>query len=180
MSRTDKRKKISLKQFSDGVILFAGLMVLAVSLMVSYDVLMRYFLDEPQLFVDDLSSYLLVAIIFMGAGPVFYRGGHIRVDLLTGLLKSKMQRRLRVVTLFLGIAFLAIVTYQTMISTITAFQTGRVSAVMNYPLWYGMIFIPIGSLLLVFFMLVQVVMELRGVPPESETDRQEAFTEISH
>jgi TRAP-type C4-dicarboxylate transport system permease small subunit len=44
-----------------------------------------------------------------------------------------------------------------MISTITAFQTGRVSAVMNYPLWIGMSFIPIGSILLLFYILIDFV-----------------------
>jgi len=156
--------------------LLTGLGVLAMTLMVSYDVLMRYFLDQPQLFVDDLTSFLLVAVIFLGAGPVFYRGGHIRVDLVTSRLRPRVQSRLRVATLFIGIALLGIVIYQTALSTLAAFQTGRVSAVMNYPLWTGMIFIPLGLVLMVFFMAVQLVKELRGEP---RADRQGAPTETS-
>ena len=124
-----------LERFSERIILITGLGVLAITLLVSYDVLMRYFLDEPQLFVDDLTSFLLVAVIFLGTGPVFYKGGHIRVDLVTSRLKPKTQSRLRVVTLSIGIALLGVVIYETMVSTVAAFQTGRVSAVMAYPLW---------------------------------------------
>lgn len=156
MNQDYNRKKTGLMQFSDWVTLITGLMVLFITIMVSYDVLMRYFFDEPQLFVDDLTSFVLVAIIFLGAGPVFYRGGHIRVDLLTSHLKSKTQKQLRAITLLIGITFLGIVTYQTVVSTITAFQTGRVTSVMNYPLWIGMLFVPIGSMLLLFFMFVEL------------------------
>lgn len=158
----DSDRTNGLERFSERIILLTGLAVLAMTLMVSYDVLMRYFLDQPQLFVDDLTSFLLVAVIFLGAGPVFYRGGHIRVDLVTNRLKPRTQSRMRVITLFIGIVLLGIVIYETMVSTMGAFQTGRVSAVMNYPLWTGMIFIPLGLILMVFFMAVELVKEMKG------------------
>ncbi len=174
---TSKDKRNGLERFSERIILLTGIGVLAMTLMVSYDVLMRYFLDDPQLFVDDLTSFLLVAIIFLGAGPVFYKGGHIRIDLVTSRLKTKTQSRMRVFTLFIGIALLGIVIYQTMVSTVAAFQTGRVSAVMNYPLWTGMIFIPLGLSLMIFFMVVELIKTLKG---KAEKDKEEATLEISH
>jgi TRAP-type C4-dicarboxylate transport system permease small subunit len=174
---TDSDKRNGLERFSERIVLLTGLGVLAITLMVSYDVLMRYFLDDPQLFVDDLTSFLLVAIIFLGAGPVFYKGGHIRIDLVTSRLKSKTQSRMRVITLFIGIAFLFIVIYETMVSTVAAFQTGRVSAVMNYPLWAGMIFIPLGLILMAFFMGVQLVKEMKG---KAEKGPEDISMEISH
>ena len=93
ITHPDTRMRTGLERFSERIILITGLGVLAITLMVSYDVLMRYFLDMPQLFVDDLSSFLLVGIIFLGTGPVFYKGGHIRVDLVTSRLKSRTQSR---------------------------------------------------------------------------------------
>ena len=180
ISPMDSKKRNVLERFSEWIILLTGLAVLAMTLMVSYDVLMRYFLAEPQLFVDDLTSFLLVAMIFLGAGPVFYRGGHIRIDLVTSHLKSKTQRRMRVITLFMGIAFLIIVIYETMVSTVSALQTGRVSAVMNYPLWVGMIFIPLGLILMVFFMGVQLVNEMKGKVEKGREDAKDISMEISH
>ncbi len=174
---TDRKKRNGLERLSEWIILLTGLAVLAMTLMVSYDVLMRYFLGEPQLFVDDLTSFLLVAMIFLGAGPVFYKGGHIRIDLVTSHLKSKTQSRMRVITLFMGIAFLVVVIYETMVSTISALQTGRVSAVMNYPLWVAMIFIPLGLILMVFFMGVQLVNEMKG---KIEKGHEDIPMEISH
>jgi len=177
---TDSDKRSGLERFSERIVLLTGVGVLAMTLMVSYDVLMRYFLDDPQLFVDDLTSFLLVAIIFLGAGPVFYKGGHIRIDLVTSRLKTKTQSRLRVITLSIGIVLLGIVIYETMVSTVAAFQTGRVSAVMNYPLWVGMVFIPLGLILMTFFMGVELAKELKGRGEKGQEGRKDISSEISH
>lgn len=170
--------KTGLERFSERTILITGLGVLVITLLVSYDVLMRYFLDMPQLFVDDLTSFLLVGIIFLGTGPVFYKGGHIRVDLVTSRLKSRTQARLRIITLIIGIFLLGIVAYETAISTVSAFQTGRVSAVMVYPLWIAMAFIPLGLILMAFFMTVELVKQAKGRAENGHA--KEVSTEISH
>ena len=47
---------------------------------------MRYFFNEPQLFVDELASFLELLVVFGGAAYTFRAGGHVRVDLLTAHL----------------------------------------------------------------------------------------------
>ena len=180
ITRTDRDKKTGLERFSERIILISGLGVLAIALLVTYDVLLRFFLNEPQLFVDDLSSFLLVPIIFLGTGPTFFRGGHIRVDLLTNRFKPKAQRRLRIVTLFIGLALLVLIAYETLVSTVVAFETGRVSAVMNYPLWVAMVFIPLGLGLMALFMAVGLVKHVRDKGGKSRESPQDNSTEISH
>jgi TRAP-type transport system small permease protein len=180
MSQPDGPKNMGLGQFSEWITLITGLGVLAITLMVSFDVLMRYFLDEPQLFIDELTSFILVGVIFLGTGPVFYKGGHIRVDLVTSHLKPKTQRGLKVVTLLIGIALLGIITYETMVSTIMALKTGRVSAVMAYPLWIAMFFVPLGLILMSFFMVVGLVKEMRGKEGKDPRGPKDISTEISH
>lgn len=141
---------------------------------------MRYLLDQPQLFVDDLTCFLLVAVIFLGTAPTFYKGGHIRVDLVTSRLKPKSQTRLRAITLVIGIVLLGMIAYETMVSTLVAFQTDRVSAVMNYPLWIGMLFIPLGLILMAFFMAVGLVKETRAKREKSREEPKDISSEISH
>ena len=74
MNGSDPSPNSILARLSDGVILVSGLAVLAITLLISFDVLMRYFLDQPQLFVDELTSFLLVGVIFWGTAPTFFRG----------------------------------------------------------------------------------------------------------
>jgi C4-dicarboxylate transporter, DctQ subunit len=154
-----------------------GVVTLVITLLISYDVLMRYFFDAPQLFVDELASYLQILIIFGGLAYTFISGGHVRVDLLTANISPVRRARLRVVTLFIGCVLILIVTWVTLQTTLTAIDYGRLSAVMLYPLWLPMIFIPIGLVLLAAAMIAALVRQVRRLlgPP---ADRDEVRLEL--
>ena len=140
----------------------AGFAALAIVLLISFDVLMRYFFNRPQLFVDELASFLEVLIIFGGLAYTFRVGGHVRVDLVTAHLPPPARAWLRIVTLALGLAFLTVVMWVTGQSTLTAWRYGRVSAVMLYPLWLPMLLIPAGLGLMAIAMLVTLGRQLRA------------------
>jgi len=133
--------------------LLSGLATLALVLLISFDVLMRYFLNRPQLIVDEVAPYLLLIVIFGAAAQTFRIGGHVRVDLITSLLPGAVRAWLRAFNLALGILFLSVVIWVTTQSALTAFRYGRVSAVMLYPLWVPMLMIPAGLLIMALCML---------------------------
>ncbi len=141
----------------------AGLAVLAIVVLISFDVLMRYFFNEPQLFVDELASFLEVLVIFGGLAQTFRLGGHVRVDLLTSRLSAPVRAWLRLVTLIIGLAFLGVVMWTTAQSALTAYRYGRVSSVMLYPLWLPMVLIPVGLGLLAVTMLAALKRQLRAL-----------------
>ena len=154
----------------------AGLAVLAIVVLITYDVAMRYLFEQPQLFVDEVASFLELFVIFGGLAYTFRSGGHVRVDLLTGRLPGGARARVRVAGLVLGLVFLAIVIWTTAQSAVTAYRYGRVSAVMLYPLWAPMALIPLGLALLGAVMLLALGAQLRALrtstpdevpPPES-------------
>ena len=141
----------------------AGVAILAITLLVSMDVLMRYFLDKPQLFVDELASFLQVFVIFGGLAYTFLVGGHVRVDLLTTNMKPVRRARLRVVTLIMGILLVGVITWVTLQSAISAYDYDRASTVMVYPLWIPMICIPLGLLLMVAAMGATLLRQIRAL-----------------
>lgn len=141
----------------------AGIAVLVIVVLITYDVAMRFFFEQPQLFVDEVASFLELFVIFGGLAYTFRTGGHVRVDLLTGRLPGPARARLRVVALVLGLVFLAVVLWTTTQSAITAYRYGRVSAVMLYPLWAPMALIPLGLGLLAAVMLVALGAQLRAL-----------------
>jgi TRAP-type C4-dicarboxylate transport system permease small subunit len=157
-----------------GMAFLSGLSVLVVTLMITYDVLLRYFFNRPQLFVDELSTLILILIIFGGIAFTFQRGGHIRVDLVTNRLGHRANRSLRVLTLFLGIVFLGIITQNTFVSSLVAYRLERLSMVMFYPLWIPMLLIPIGTGLMAWVMIKALIAEVKGLrkpePPEGRED----------
>ena len=68
---------------SKAAALLSGLATLALAVLISFDVLMRYFLNRPQLIVDEVGPFLLLLVIFGAAAQTFRVGGHVRVDLVT-------------------------------------------------------------------------------------------------
>lgn len=141
----------------------AGVAVLAIVLLITYDVVMRFFFEQPQLFVDEVASFLELFVIFAGLAYTFRTGGHVRVDLVTGRLPGRARAWLRVGGLGLGLLFLAIVIWTTAQSALTAYRYGRVSAVMLYPLWAPMALIPLGLALLAAVMVMAVRAQLRAL-----------------
>src|SRR5205807_869962 len=98
---------ISMDEIAEGA---AGI---AATVLASFDGLMRYFLDRPQLFVDEIGPFLLLLVVFGGAAQTFRGGGHVRVDLVTTHLPPTARAWLRVFNLALGIVFLLAVIWVT-------------------------------------------------------------------
>jgi TRAP-type C4-dicarboxylate transport system permease small subunit len=141
--------------------LLGGLATLVIAGATTLDVLLRYFLNQPLLGVDEIAGFLQVLIVFWGCAHAFRGGGHIRVDLVTSHLGGPLRARLRVVTLTLGLLLLGVVCWVTTQSALTAYRYQRVSAVMLYPLWPAMLLIPTGLALMAAAMLAVLVRQLR-------------------
>ncbi len=124
--------------------LLAGVGVLAITALITFDVVMRFFFDRPQLFVAEVASFLQVFVVFAALAYTFRAGTHVRVDLATSALPRPVRAWLRVVTLIAGVGVLVIVIWVTAQSALAAYRYGRVSAVMLYPLWVPMALIPLG------------------------------------
>jgi TRAP-type C4-dicarboxylate transport system permease small subunit len=142
--------------------LLGGIATVAIAGMITLDVLMRYFLGQPLLFVDELASFLQVLIVFGGLAYTFRSGGHVRVDLVTSHLSPSLRAWLRVATLALGVLLIATIIWTTAQSAATAYRLERVSAVMLYPIWLPMLLIPAGLLLMALAMLGTLRRQLRA------------------
>jgi C4-dicarboxylate transporter DctQ subunit len=61
---------------------FASLLILAMTAIVGYGVAARYLFGQPQVWTDELVSYLVVLLVMTAAAEVLRRGEHISIDLL--------------------------------------------------------------------------------------------------
>ncbi len=68
-----------------------AVVVLLMMLIVTYSVINRYVLGTPITWTDELSGYLVVALVMLGAAEALRRGDHISVDLVTSRLNEKWQ-----------------------------------------------------------------------------------------
>ena len=74
-----------------GAALAAALVLVSLGL-VGYSVVMRYFLNHPIPWVDELVGYLLVGLVMLAAADALRRGEHIAVDLVTGRLAPRGRK----------------------------------------------------------------------------------------
>src|SRR3990172_6113109 len=66
-----------LEALSDGAGYAAGITVFGLTLLIAAGVFSRRVLGSPLLSVDEVSGYLLLAIVFLGLAPTMKAGGHI-------------------------------------------------------------------------------------------------------
>ena len=74
-----------------GMIL-GSLLVLVTILIVVYSVFMRYVINIPQTWTDELVGYFLVATVMFGVAETLRKNDHIAVDLISAKLNSKNRR----------------------------------------------------------------------------------------
>ena len=74
-----------------GMILGSVLVVVTI-LIVVYSVFMRYVINIPQTWTDELVGYFLVATVMFGVAETLRKNDHIAVDLISAKLNTKNRR----------------------------------------------------------------------------------------
>lgn len=85
-----------LTTLASGVFVALGAAIAVVmAVAITYSVVMRYVLNTPQVWTDELMGYLMVALVMFGLGETVRRGDHINVDLITARFGPSGQRLAR-------------------------------------------------------------------------------------
>ncbi len=148
----------------------AALLLVSLAL-VAWSVLMRYFLNQPIPWVDELVGYLLVGLVMLAAADALRRGEHISVDLLTDRLGARGQRLTAAAgQLAVLVASLALVYggWQTasFSKLLGIYSTGYLAV----PIYLPQLLIPLGGLLLAVAAAVGLLRMVVGQPPTTEAD----------
>ncbi len=88
----------------DFLALVAGLALVGLTVLISFDVLARYFRLFATPWTLDIAEYLLYIITFLGAPWVLKDGGHIAIDMFVQQLKPLPRRRAVTATNVVGAA----------------------------------------------------------------------------
>ncbi len=151
-----------------------GIALAAVSLLASmalivYSVVMRYGLNQPVPWVDELVGYLLVALVMFAAADALRHGEHIAVDILTERLSPRGKRR---IALF-GLAAVAVSALLLVVEGWDLVAFSRMVGLLSngylaVPMWIPQAPIPIGAFLLLLAALAAFGVAWRGVPPATD------------
>jgi C4-dicarboxylate transporter DctQ subunit len=161
-----------------------GIALAAIALIVSlflivYSVVMRYFLNQPAAWVDELVGYLLVATVMLASADALLEGEHIEVDIVT----ERLPARGRWVTLLLGLVAVAVsavlLTVEGVDMVLFSKMVGLMSnGYMAVPMWIPQLLVPIGATLMGLAAVVAFVAAWRrGVAPDTAEPHRPAGIE---
>lgn len=128
-------------------------------LSVNVEIVYRIISGKGQLWVVEISEYILLLITFMGAAWVLKKDAHVKMDVLTSRLEPKTRVIVNMVTSIIAAFFiLVIVWYGIQVVRTDIIRGMTYYKAIGFPRAPIILFIPLGSLLL----FIQLVRRTRG------------------
>jgi TRAP-type C4-dicarboxylate transport system permease small subunit len=146
---------------------FSAVAILLSSLILTYEVLMRYIFVIPTIWEIEAAVYLGVLATFLGAAYGLKDGAHINIDLVTRALPPRIQIRLYRMMSFISLLFCIYLSYKGWQLWWEAFSKGwRSESLWGPPLAIPYFFLPMGVSLL----SLQFIIEIFGLRKAKEGD----------
>lgn len=137
------------------------MLVLTMLAIVSYSVFMRYVLGTPVTWSDELSGYLVIALVMFGAAEALLKGDHFGVDLLTAKLQRAGARRVRIWGLVAVALVGSAILYSAYLMVRFSVDYGMYSeGYLEMPMWIPQTALIIGSVLLIVTALACIIIRL--------------------
>jgi TRAP-type mannitol/chloroaromatic compound transport system permease small subunit len=126
----------------------------------SYEVFVRYVLNEPTSWAFDFSYLMYGAMFYMAGAYTLSRGGHVRADMFYRLWRARTQATvelvLYIVFFFPGVTALVISGWQYGFDSMKIFESS-VNSPAGVPIWPLKMLIPFGAALLVLQGVAEVL-----------------------
>lgn len=129
--------------------ILAGVILVSLMLVVTYDIAVRYFLGRPLIWTVEITGYALLYVTFLAAAWLLSKDGHVRMDLLINRLNPGAQAMLNTITSVIGAIICLIIAWFGVKVTWGTFQMGYLmSSELRPPQFLILLIIPVGSFLL--------------------------------
>jgi len=135
----------------------AALCVVFMTVATTYDVFVRYFLNAPTTWATELSTYALIAAIFLGAAYTHLSDGNVRINMLLDRLSPEGARDLRLIAAWLGLIYAAITGWQATLMVLSDYENGsRIFSLLLTPSWLPKLPIAVGFCLLAAAIIAEI------------------------
>ncbi|WP_233270428.1 TRAP transporter small permease [Chachezhania sediminis] len=137
---------------------FAGLVLAAIALAISANVVLRNAFGTPIFGLLDAVEYGLLLATFLGAPWVLSKSGHVAVDLVTGALPRPTARALARVMAAFGASVCAVVVwYAAQAALISAGKGSMIRTAFTIPEWWVLSVMPAAFALLTIEFVRQAI-----------------------
>lgn len=137
----------------------SGAAVVGMMALVTFEVLLRTFVNRSTLVADEMAGYLLVAMTFLGLAPSLRDGAFIRIDTYRDRLRGGARRVLDVALVTVALAYAITVDWYLWDLLAGTWRLGTTSIqVSRTPLWIPQAVMAVGGLLLILELLVEMAL----------------------
>jgi len=127
---------------------------------VIWQVVSRYLLSSPSKFTDELAGFLLMWVALLGAAYVTGKRQHLALSLLMSKINSDNVKKLKVIIHFSTIMFAFFVMIIGGLWLIyTRFYLGQMSAVLQIPIGYVYMVLPLSGVFIVYYSIDNAIEE---------------------
>ncbi len=138
----------------------SALAILAATLIIVEQVLVRYIFRSPTIWQVETAVYLLIAATFLGSAYGLKENAHISIDMFILYLPEGVRRKLELTTMAVAMAFCFFLAYRGAVMWWEAFEGNwRSSSLLSVPLVYPYALIPVGM----FLTGLQYIVKIHGV-----------------
>ena len=145
-------------------------LTIVMTALIFLQVVMRYIFKDSPAWTEELSRYLFLWAIWIGASYGVKTHSHVRLTILTNKLGKKAQDVVNVIVWFLWtgfIIFLVVKGYELVGKFLTS---GQVSTAMHIPMWIAYASVPVGCTLMTFRLLQNAYLAIRDYKKGKEAE----------
>jgi TRAP-type transport system small permease protein len=134
----------------------AGIVLVALMLLTTADVVGRYFFNSPITGVFDVTHFAVLVMVFLGLAYCGFENGHVAIDVLYDKFNPKIAAILNQFVNLAGGVFFGIIGWQAMVQSVDVKEfkeASQLEAIPFYPFYYILAF---GAALFAFVMVLRI------------------------
>jgi TRAP-type C4-dicarboxylate transport system permease small subunit len=165
----------TLKAIEQAAVLVAVGFMVAIMMVVTGDVVMRYLFHSPFSWAYDLIAlYMMAGVFYFVLSDAHREKMHVGIDILQCRMGTRFRHLADLLTALISLTLFSLIAYVGAESARESFANDEVMAgSIPWPMWLSAIIVPIGSALLALRLVLQSIRHLlglttgRALPPES-------------
>ena len=136
----------------------ARILVVAMLFMITADVSLRTLFNSPLPGILDLTELFMVVIVFGALSYTEFTDSHIHIDIMINWYGPKAQLITKIISLFIGFIFFALLVWQGGRMALMSWQIREVTmnSAAPLPVYFSKSMVPIGS----FFICIRFVVQI--------------------
>ncbi len=141
-----------------------GILIVAMMLLVTTDVLGRFFFSKPVQGTTELTEFMMVALLYLSLAHTQALKGHINVDIFLSYFKKRTKLVFDLFTYLVGFFLFVLITWQGTLAAIKAWTFWETTfGVIPFPLFPAKVLVPLGSFLVCLRYLIDIKNGLKSL-----------------